>query len=166
MEALLKFPQSFRSLALLGSGLSGYKWSRQSYIQLQQDDADDNPVANFIKNSPSWKDTLQNSSRETISLLKDMVKDYSGFHFNSMDPEQRFSMDPLTKRLSHIQGQVLVAVGEGDSDDFHEIAKQIHNGIPNARGEQPTVIEDCGHFIPLEKPKELSELLIQFWDTL
>jgi len=73
-------------------------------------------------------------------------------------------LQTLLKTLN--RGKILFAVGQGDSHDFHQIAKQIHRGIPNARGEEPIVVEDSGHFITLEKPKEISELLVQFWNTL
>jgi tetratricopeptide (TPR) repeat protein len=66
---------------------------------------------------------------------------------------------PALPVLSEIQAPTLVAVGEYDIPDVHAHAGAIEAGISGARR---VVIRDCGHLVPLEKPKELADAITTF----
>jgi pimeloyl-ACP methyl ester carboxylesterase len=69
------------------------------------------------------------------------------------------SVEPETVELSRITARTLVAVGEDDKRDFHEIAERLGRGI--ARSERIT-IEGAGHLPALERPIETAALVREF----
>ena len=58
-----------------------------------------------------------------------------------------------------ITARTLVAVGELDRRDFHEIAERLAREIPDARH---AVIEGAGHLPALERPEETARLVREF----
>jgi 3-oxoadipate enol-lactonase len=58
-----------------------------------------------------------------------------------------------------------ILVGDADIPDVHAHAGAIETGIPNSRR---IVIPDTGHLMYLEKPEELTRIVIDFlrahWD--
>nr|WP_293297049.1 alpha/beta hydrolase [Allomuricauda sp.] len=67
------------------------------------------------------------------------------------------------KALKSIKVPVLVVAGNDDvgssPKEMKEIAKEIDNSTFK-------VIEDCGHIAPLEKPKELNKILIEWFQNI
>ena len=68
----------------------------------------------------------------------------------------------LAIRLREVAVRTLVVVGEHDIPDFRLIADVLAENIPNAR---QTIIQDCWHLPPNEKPDEFNDLLISFLRT-
>jgi pimeloyl-ACP methyl ester carboxylesterase len=77
-------------------------------------------------------------------------------HMN--DPEHRRRYNTL-RRLSHITTPTLIVWGRDDKVNALEMGELLHAGINGSRLE---VLEDCGHFVPTEKPDELSRVLLDF----
>ena len=77
-------------------------------------------------------------------------------HMN--DPENRRRYNTL-RRLPHITTPTLIVWGRDDKVNALELGEQLHAGIKGSRLE---VLEECGHFVPTEKPNELSRLLLDF----
>jgi len=77
-------------------------------------------------------------------------------HMN--DPENRRRYNTL-RRLPHISMPTLIVWGRDDKVNALELGEQLHAGIKGSRLE---VLDDCGHFVPTEKPNELSRLLLDF----
>jgi len=65
----------------------------------------------------------------------------------------------IARRLTEIKAPTLVVAGENDVPDFRLIADVLAENIADAR---LTVIPDCWHLPPVEKPEEFNELLISF----
>ena len=70
--------------------------------------------------------------------------------------------DPLDPRLPGIQAPTLVICGERDQLCPPRAAEIIRDGIPGSRME---VIEGSGHPIPVEKPEQLTNLLLSHLDA-
>jgi pimeloyl-ACP methyl ester carboxylesterase len=77
-------------------------------------------------------------------------------HMN--DPEHRRRYNTL-RRLPHITAPTLIVWGREDKVNALELGEQLHAGIKDSR---LAVVEECGHFVPTEKPDELSRLLLDF----
>ncbi len=92
---------------------------------------------------------------EKFARLKEMVLSHQGQDLLA-PPEET---PPLIDHLSTIEAPSLIVVGELDLDDFQLIAQVLAANLPRAR---LTIIPDCGHIPPLEKPHEFNQLLISF----
>jgi pimeloyl-ACP methyl ester carboxylesterase len=65
----------------------------------------------------------------------------------------------LTGRLAEVTAPTLVVAGQHDIPDFRFIAELLAENIPNA---SLTIIPDCWHLPPVEKPEHFNDLLISF----
>ncbi len=73
---------------------------------------------------------------------------------NVYSPDDTFQTD-----LSLIRVPTLIVWGENDRTVPKDAATQFHQNIPNSTLK---FFAECGHSVPLEKPKELSETIIEF----
>ena len=67
--------------------------------------------------------------------------------------------EPEQVDLAAVTARALVAVGELDKRDFHEIAERLAREIPDARH---AVIDGAGHLPSLERPDETARLVRDF----
>ena len=65
-----------------------------------------------------------NELPQAAARLRQMVRDYSGYHWTNHDPG-RWSDVPTSQRLEQITAPTLVIVGGRDLPDFHQIADKI-----------------------------------------
>ncbi|HLQ32896.1 MAG TPA: alpha/beta fold hydrolase [Chloroflexota bacterium] len=77
-------------------------------------------------------------------------------HMNDAANRQRYS---TVRRLPHIKVPTLIVWGEQDEVNALEMAHTLNQGIPDSK---LVVLPDTAHFIPTERPKELSQALIDF----
>jgi len=68
----------------------------------------------------------------------------------------------IAGRLPDVTAPTLVIAGEHDIPDFRLIADVLAENIPHAR---LSIIPDCWHLPPVEKPDEFNRLLIDFLTT-
>lgn len=69
----------------------------------------------------------------------------------------------LAAKLKTINFPILVVWAENDTYLHKRWALKLKEDIPNAEG--PVIIKECGHFVPWEKPQELSAVLKKFLDA-
>jgi 3-oxoadipate enol-lactonase len=74
-------------------------------------------------------------------------------------PEFELPVKPALPRLHEIRIATLVLVGDADIPDVHAHAGAIEAGIPRARR---IVLNDVGHLMYIEKPAEVSRVIIGF----
>ena len=65
----------------------------------------------------------------------------------------------LTSRLNQVECPTLVVVGEYDILKHRRFAEIIHHGISGSHLE---VVDDAGHAVVIEKPREIAELILGF----
>jgi pimeloyl-ACP methyl ester carboxylesterase len=63
------------------------------------------------------------------------------------------------RRLPFIMAPTLVIWGRQDATNALEMGENTAKLVPNAK---LVVVEDCGHFIPTEKPDEFNKALLEF----
>ncbi|KAI0567675.1 Alpha/beta hydrolase [Gracilaria domingensis] len=181
LEYAIARRQRTTSVALFGSGLPGHRWSAKHFMDVSEarfvgrmrsvgakyvigTESARNPVTwkqSFITLNETWSAPLRSGDKQVAKRLLSMAKTYRAFHFFMSDPviPQLSDADPLRERLGEIQLPVLVAVGKNDTQDFLDIAREIAAGV----GAEPVYIDDSRHFVPLEQPAVMAELLKQFW---
>jgi pimeloyl-ACP methyl ester carboxylesterase len=77
-------------------------------------------------------------------------------HMNNMQTRQRYN---TVRRFPHIHVPTLIIWGRNDQTNTLEMGEMTHKGIP---GSKMVVFDDCGHFIPTEKPDEFNGALLEF----
>jgi pimeloyl-ACP methyl ester carboxylesterase len=66
----------------------------------------------------------------------------------------------LRRRLPYIKVPTMLVSGENDTGYPPEpMGREIHEGIPGSRWE---IVQGAGHFIPTDKPAELTRLIKDF----
>lgn len=102
-----------------------------------------------ILENPTFKDFPEGS--EEMELIKEIVNDYSGFHFTEEDPREHIEGN---QEIMNIQCPVDIVIGERDEEVQKEVAMKFKDEI----GLDAKVIPDCGHIGILYKP-EVTELI-------
>ena len=77
-------------------------------------------------------------------------------HMNNMETRSRYN---TVRRFPHIAVPTLVVWGADDPVNALEMGQMTHDGIP---GSQMVTFNNCGHWIPTEKPDEFNEALLNF----
>jgi pimeloyl-ACP methyl ester carboxylesterase len=92
------------------------------------------------------------------ALLKEIVADYTGWHFVNHDP-QHYPDPPASQRLHTITAPTLVVVGELDLPDFLAIGKTLARDIPDAK---EIVLQQVGHMSNMEAPTQFNKSVLEF----
>ena len=90
--------------------------------------------------------------------LRQIVADYSGWHFVHANPEQGID-PPAILRLAELKLPVLAMVGELDTPDFRQITALIGRELPQAR---TVIVPDAGHMANMEAPEQVTQSLLEF----
>lgn len=77
-------------------------------------------------------------------------------HMNNMETRQRYN---TARRFPHIHVPTLVVWGRNDQTNALEMGEMTHKGIS---GSKMIVFDNCGHFIPTEKPDDFNRALLEF----
>ncbi len=153
LQVAAAHPELVTELVLLGSPLPDHDWSRQ--IQdfgnqegslLEQGDLRGAAILNadFWLESPEPRDRVIAMQERAFELEAESEAE-------GIEPEQ---ID-----LTAVTVPTLVAVGELDKPDFHEIAARLAREIPGATF---AVIAGAGHLVALERPEETARLVRDF----
>lgn len=159
----LAYPETTQALVLVDAVLLGLDWSEE-YL------AATNPI---------WEAAAKEGVEAALELwlqtplmapaiarpdvgprLRQIVADYSGWHFVNTDPGQ--TLPNVLERLQTITAPTLVIVGEHDMSDFQRIADTLLQ-IPNAR---KVVLAGSGHMANMEAPERFNEIVLEFLKKL
>jgi pimeloyl-ACP methyl ester carboxylesterase len=91
--------------------------------------------------------------------LREIVGDYSGWHWLDRGDGQRSPQPPAFQRLEAIVAPTLIVVGERDLPDFHACGAEMARRIPDAR---LAVIPGAGHMANMENPAAFNDLVLRF----
>jgi len=155
IEYALRYPNEVRSLVLISSGLSGAKGDNTEWNVLAElgKVGDIQGIKERMQRNPIFKDLKEGSSEQ--QLVKDMIQDYTGFHFLNTDPREYTN---VSDRLKEITCPVEVVIGENDESVQKEVAQKFKEEL----GIEPVVISDCGHMAVLENPEFITERIRDF----
>lgn len=99
---------------------------------------------------------------DAASLLRSMVDDYSGWHFENHDPSE-FAFPDGVDRLREITAPALVIIGGHDAPDIQLIGEKLAADLPNG---EKHIIEHVGHVPNIEDPDTFNRLTTDFLASL
>jgi len=158
IDFTLAHPGVVRRLVLVGPVVSGMPYSE--HFLARGADAfkllDSGDVAGAIK--------LWTADKYLIAPANDSARRQL-YELLSSNPQDMTHRDlplrpkPALPRLNEIHAPTLILVGDADIPDVHAHAGAIEAGIANSRR---VVVQGVGHIMYLEKPAELSRMVIAF----
>lgn len=160
----LAHPEALRSLTLIGGSaeaesqerLAGY---RQLIAAVRA--GHHAPVAEKLVGLFFGKTSREKRQQAIARFMDDfMAIDGEGLHWTA---EAVFVRKNLIPRLSEIMLPTLVMVGEEDGITTPDRARELADGIPDAR---LLLLPRVGHFLPVEAPNTVTGALLDFWQTL
>lgn len=162
IDFALTYPSMVSSLVLADTVVHGYKF--QNYTQ--------EAIAKAAKESgveagkQLWLDSdlFQTTMQypEQARLLKEIIHDYSGWHFLNKNPWRPIE-PPALQQLSKIGAPTLVLYGDHDLPDFQSLSKIVGETIPGARS---VIIHGAGHMCNMEQPDEFNDTILQFFNSI
>ena len=161
LDYAVTYPDGLRSLVVIDSVVGGWRWSREwltSYAPVveagrRQDVAQAKALWLGL---PLFAPARQKPEVDT--RLKQMVGDYSGWHFVNHNPERPVT-PPALGRLDSVRAPTLVLVGERDLPDFQRTAERLERDIPGARR---APVAGAGHIANMEAPEAVNKALTGF----
>ena len=109
----------------------------------------------WIKGSP-LAPAMQNPN--AAKKVKQMIDDYSGWHWENNDPYVGITPYPPEK-LSEINTPTLIIVGELNPQDYHVAADLQRKYIPHST---KVVLPEAGHALNIERPEQFNEIVLNF----
>jgi 3-oxoadipate enol-lactonase len=160
----VRYPQSVRSLTLVGSALDGHLWSAEwralwSVVDSTAKSGDMACAKTLWLEHPLFAPAREQTA--VSARLVEMVSDYSGWHWIHADPGVAPGPAAINC-LSALPVPTLVVVGERDLPDIHRIADTLASGI---RGAARVVIPRAGHMTNMEAPAAFNDVLLDFLET-
>ena len=138
-------------LVLISPSLRGVKGDTSEWEALVElgKVGDVGGIRRRMSENPIFKD-LKEGSQE-MELIKEIVHDYSGFHFMNRDPRETIEG---SQEIKNISCPVEVIIGERDEEVQKEVARRFKDEI----GVEAKVIPNCGHMGILEE-SEITEII-------
>lgn len=156
----IEYPEMATTLVLSGSGLIGYQWPTEStnrinaiYEIARSQGA--RQAAEKLLEEPYMIPAMENPA--ICDRVRQLTIENARFFVQYM--LVRWASPPAIVRLSEIHCPTLVVIGDRDTPDLLNIADTLENGIPDV---EKAVVEDAGHIIPMEKPDEFNQLVLDF----
>jgi 3-oxoadipate enol-lactonase len=157
LEVASNWPERVRGLALLDAAAE-HEWSAvvREFGAAEDAALEAGDIDQAVElNLRMWVDGPRATS-DVDPALRALVADMQRRAFElqlGVDSEE----EELEAELARITAPTVVAVGELDVADFHDIARELAGGIPNVV--ELRVIPGVAHLPALERPREVAELV-------
>jgi pimeloyl-ACP methyl ester carboxylesterase len=153
LQVAVARPQLVSELVLLDAPLPDHDWSREIRDHNAQEEGlveQGDLRGAAILNADFWLESGE--PRERVIAMQERA-------FELQSESEADPVEPETVDLGAVTARTLVAVGELDKRDFHEIADRLAAGISGA---QHAVIDGAGHLPSLERPAATARLVRDF----
>lgn len=158
LDYAVTYPDGLRSLVVIDGVIGGWQWSRE-WLSAYAPIVDAGRKRDVAQAKSLWLGlplfAPARQKPEVGARLKQMVDDYSGWHFVNQNPERAVS-PPALGRLGAVRAPTLVLVGERDLPDFHRMSERLERDIPGARR---ATIAGAGHMANMEAPDAVNKAL-------
>lgn len=152
LDFAVSYPDMVKTLTLADSSLGGYKstvdWNVHSEFGL------DKAKENWL-NHQVFDKTRENKG--ALEKLKQIVSDYSGWHWFNNDPREKVSPSTI-EQIQNIKVPTIIMIGEYDLSYFKDIAEILNNKIPNSK---KIIIKNSGHMSNLENIEQFNKTIEQ-----
>lgn len=167
LEVAIARPELVEALVLVGAGFPGHDWSDEMNA------ADEAEMAALTRGDldaavevtlRTWVDGPRRSPEDVDPEMRAQVAEMQRRAYELQLPvwetaEEEPLVSDLAERIGEVGAPTLVAVGEEDVADMHEIAERLERELPNARRAS---IADTAHVPSLERPREFDQLVLPF----
>jgi 3-oxoadipate enol-lactonase len=162
IDLALESPERVEAIAAVSSGLSGYRFTSDFYLE-QRDvmieawrAGEFDAVAESFQRA--WTDGPQRAPEDVDPEVREKVRMMAR---NGLEHamEGRMIDPPAIERLDELELPMLMVVGELDMPGILEIADMVVAANPNA---ELVRIPDVAHMVNLEAPEEFNELLLGY----
>jgi pimeloyl-ACP methyl ester carboxylesterase len=162
IDMALEEPERVEAIVAVSSGLSGYRFESEFYIehrdamiQAWRAGEFDTVVEEFQR---CWTDGPHRAPEEIDPEVREKVRAMAR---NGLEHamEGRLIDPPAIDRLAELDLPMLVVTGELDMPGIHEIAELIVEANPNA---ELVTIPDAAHMVNMEEQERINELLIEY----
>lgn len=99
---------------------------------------------------------------EVAARLREMVDDYSAWHWVGNVAQMHIRTPPDVERLGELRCPALVLVGALDIPEFQAASNLLHTGIVGA---EKVVLDGAGHLSNMEAPARFNAALLRFLDA-
>ena len=151
-------PDHVAVLALASPGLPGHVWREERPPDAARERARTHGVEvarDFWLNHPFLSSLNDYPAARTA--VREMVEDYSGFHWRQADPQAPAA--PFHDKLDTVGMPALVLSGARDVNGYREIADVLADRLPAARLVR---FENSGHVLNLEEPDRFNAVVRDF----
>jgi len=162
LQFALDYPDRVLSLTLVDPALPGFTYGDETTAHIQgfmdavrskgpRDAIDrvwlEHPFFDGVRRAPAQ-----------FAAVRDILLDFQAPDMRDGARPAEYRPD-IAGRLGEISAPTLVIAGENDVADFRLIADVL---AENIRGARLTIIPDCWHLPPVEKPEEFNRILVSF----
>lgn len=113
----------------------------------------------WLQFSP-WELAFNNP--EVAPHLKQMIEDYSGWHWVNENPHQ--PLDPLAiEQLEKIKSPTLLLIGNLNMSFYHLVVEVMLEKIPNS---QRVYVSGTAHMLNMEDPDQFNAKLLKFLQSI
>ena len=157
LESAVAHPHRVASLVLLAAALPDIEPSADllAFAEAEEAAITVGKVEDAVEiNVRMW---ASHSTPEVQALVADMQRDAfvlqlrEGAESDEPDP-------PVSARLAEITVPATVAYGDRDVEDFEQIARRLHTGLPDATLHE---IAPAGHLLALDQPEAVTQLILR-----
>jgi 3-oxoadipate enol-lactonase len=169
LEYALSYPRLVDALVLIALGLADHDWSEEMQ-RADEEEADLVEAGDFQGAAESllrvWVDGPSRTPDAVDPALRErarrmIVRSYELYAeaAKAGEPKAEWLDPPAHARLNELAVPTLVVVGDQDVSDTFESADRLAREIPGAR---KAIVPAAAHLLPLERPDELNDLLLDF----
>lgn len=158
LQVASNWPERVRGLALLGSATIGHDWSAgfREYDEAEGAAFEAGDIDAAVEmNVRTWVDAGRDPS-EVDPEIRALVADMQRRIFD-LDNDVDSDAEPLAIEPERITAPTVIGVGELDLPDFHVIAADLAERIPNVVAHE--TIKGAAHLVALERPAETARLI-------
>jgi pimeloyl-ACP methyl ester carboxylesterase len=160
LDFALAHPTPVRALILYESVLGGYRFAPEfgAYLGSVRTLAQHEGLAAARER---WLEPLAAQLLDkprALERLRQMVHDYSGWHWVNDDLE-RAASTPALQQLGRLDLPTLIVVGERTVPDMRRIAAILEREIPRARR---VMLSHAGHMANMELPETFNHVILDF----
>lgn len=145
----LLYPNRVSRLILVDSDIGGYKKSNLSKMYESVETG-----RKLWYSNPLIARALR--KRSVAKKLKQIIDDYSGWHWLHKDSYKEDITPKAIERLSDIHVPTLIIVGEKDEKYFIDAASELLSRIPTSK---LNVLKGVGHLSSMEAPLRLNRII-------
>ena len=161
LELSVNRPELVERLVLIAPALAGWEWSEGAKAGFAEEEGAlerGDLAAAAAAQARMW--LADDADEAVVELVQEMTVRSYELQLPMEDKVEVVWPEPrAATRLEDVRCPTLVVVGDQDVPDTLEIADLLAASIPGAR---KAVIEGSGHLPSLERPDELTRLLLDF----